>query len=88
MIHLCSINCRTMEPNMTEALGVSDPGKWMPFAFKMGIVDGVKLTSDEEDHELFGCTTIFTDTNDAYIIDTPYKKFLKIFLEYNQNQQQ
>lgn len=75
-----------MEPAISESLGVPDPGKWMPFAFHLDIVDAVKLTSDEDDHELFGCATIFTNSGDTYIIDTPYKKFLKIFLDHHKNQ--
>lgn len=86
MIHECNINCRTMEPTMTEALGVVDPGKWLPFAFHMDIVDAIKMAADDDDSDLLGCTTIFTATGDAYIIDTQYKKFLKLFIQHNKNQ--
>ena len=82
MIHQCNINCKTMEQGMSESLGIPDPGKWLPFIFDIGMVEAAKLTTDDEDDPLFNCTSIFTMNGDVYIIDTPFKKFSKIFVEY------
>jgi hypothetical protein len=54
----------------------------MPFAFHLDIVIACKLTSDEEDSLVNGCTTIFTEPGDTYIIDTPYEQFMPIFKTY------
>jgi hypothetical protein len=49
----------------------------------MDMVEAAKLTSDDGDMSTHGCTTIFTRSGDAYIIDTPYKEFFQLFKEYN-----
>ena len=74
MIHECNLNCHTIDPTKADLMGLDDEGKWMPFIFLMDIVDAAKLTSDEGDRGTYGCTTIFTKSGDAYIIDTPYEK--------------
>ena len=83
MIHECNLNCHTMDPSKMGDLGIEDNGKWMPFLFHMDMVEAAKLTSDDVDAPTFGCTTIFTRGGDAYIIDTPYKEFFKLYKEYN-----
>jgi hypothetical protein len=64
-------------------MGIEDNGKWMPFIFHMDMVEAAKLTSDESPIPTYGCTTIFTRSGDAYIIDTPYQEFFQLFKEYN-----
>ena len=64
-------------------MGIEDKGKWLPFAFHMDVVIACKLTTDEEDLLPFGCTTVFTDHGDSYIIDTPYNEFQTIFQMYH-----
>jgi len=71
-----------MDISKLDELGIKDDGKWMPFIFHMDMVEAAKLTSDEEDLSVHGCTTVFTKTGDAYIIDTPYEKFFEVFKEY------
>lgn len=83
MIHQCNLNCHTIDPIKMSDLGIEDAGKWMPFMFHMDMVEAAKLTSDDEDLATYGCTTIFTKSGDAYIIDTPYKIFFNLFKEYN-----
>ena len=83
MIHECNLNCHTMDPSKMGDLGIEDNGKWMPFIFHMGMVEAAKLTSDESPMSTYGCTTIFTNTGDAYIIDTPYAEFFELFKKYN-----
>ena len=83
MIHECNLNCHSMDPKDIDNLGIEDAGKWMPFIFHMEMVESAKLTSEDVDMATYGCTTIFTKTGDAYIIDTPHKEFFKLFKEYN-----
>ncbi len=82
MIHICNLNCHTIDIGKMSDLGIEDSGKWMPFIFLMDMVEAAKLTSDDEEMSTYGCTTIFTKAGDAYIIDTPYDKFFGIFKEY------
>lgn len=83
MIHTCNIHCHSMDITQVDLLGVEDKGKWLPFAFHMEIVIACKLTSDDEEESTYGCTTVFTDHNDTYIIDTLYKEFYPLFLAYH-----
>jgi hypothetical protein len=50
----------------------------------MDIVVAIKLSTDEEDLLPFGCTTVFTESGDTYIIDTPFDEFEQIFLYYHE----
>lgn len=85
VIHRCKIHCHTIDPDKMDLMGMEeDRGKWMPFSFHMGTVVACKLSSDEEDLLPFGCTTIFTEQGDTYIIDTPYEEFEESFVRYNE----
>ena len=83
MIHQCKLNCRSLDPAQSDILGIEDPGKWLPFAFHMSVVVAIKLTTDDDNLPTVGCTTVFTDGGDSYIIDTPFNKFNKIFVDFN-----
>lgn len=83
MIHTCNIHCHTLDLDKADLMGIDDKGKWLPFAFHMDVVIACKLTTDEEDLLPFGCTTVFTDHGDSYIIDTPYNEFQTIFQMYH-----
>lgn len=80
MKHVCNIHCHTLDVDKMEMMGIEDKGQWMPFAIDTDSVVACKLTSLEEDTLTFGCTTLFTENGDTFIIDTPYDKFLKIFM--------
>lgn len=82
-IHKCKIHCHTIDPTKLDSLNLDDPGKWMPFCFHMDQVIACKLATDEEDLLPFGCTTVFTDNGDTYIIDTPYSEFEQLFINYH-----
>jgi hypothetical protein len=83
-IHSCQLHCHTIDPEKLDIMGIEDdPGKWMSFAFHMDVVTAIKLTSDEEDNPLFGCTTVFTEQGDIYIIDTKYDEFMRKFMRYH-----
>lgn len=83
MMHECNLNCHTIDPTKIDVLGIEDEGKWMPFIFHMDMVEAAKLTSDDADSSIYGCTTVFTRNGDAYIIDTPYQEFFKLLKEFN-----
>ena len=83
MIHTCNIHCHTIDIAKAELMGLDDEGRWMPFAFHIDIVIACKLTSDEDDSLVNGCTTIFTEPGDTYIIDTPYNQFMPLFKDYH-----
>lgn len=85
VIHRCKIHCHTIDPTRLDAMGMDDDlGKWMPFSFHMGIIVACKLSTDEEDLLPFGCTTLFTEHGDTYIIDTPYAEFEEKFVHFNE----
>ena len=54
-------------------------GKWLPFAFDISLVDAVKMSTDDIDSMLYKCTTVFLQSSDTYIIDTPYRDFLNLW---------
>lgn len=84
MIHTCNIYCHVLDPEDMDLFGNKDSkGKWMPFAFHMDVVIACKLAGDEEGLDTYNCTTVFTDSNDTYILDTPYTEFLRMFQEYH-----
>ena len=81
-IHTCNLHCHSIDPEKLELMGMEDTGKWMPFTFHMDIVVACKLASDEEE-PVVNCTTLFTETGDAYIIDTPFLEFQQLFIAYH-----
>mgnify|MGYP000247495117 FL=1 len=83
MIHVCNIHCHVLDIEKAELMGLEDRGQWMSFAFHLDVVVACKLTSLEEDSLVYNCTTIFTEHGDTYIIDTPYKTFQKMFVDYH-----
>lgn len=83
MIHVCNIHCHTLDVDKMEMMGIEDKGQWMSFAIDMDSVVACKLTSLDEDTLTFGCTTVFTENGDTFIIDTPYDKFLKLFTTHH-----
>lgn len=85
MIHECNVNCRSMSSVTMEALGMEDPGTWLPFFIDLSEVYGGKLSSKDVDEPTYDCTTIFCYDGDAYIIDTPFREFKLLFLKYKTN---
>lgn len=82
MVHQCNLHCHTIDPSKADLMGIDDDGKWMPFIFHMDLIEAAKLTSDEGDKSTYGCTTIFTRSGEAYIIDTPYEEFFKLYRDF------
>lgn len=82
MIYKCKIHCHNIDIREIDNLGFTDKGKWLPFAFDMGIVVAVKMSTDEEEELSYKCTTVFTEYGDTYIIDTKYADFIKIWSDF------
>lgn len=83
MIHICNVYCRTIDAEQLESLNLKDEGKWLPFCLKIDIVDAIKLASDDPEELSYNCTTLFCNTGDTYIIDTPFDLFQPIFIKEN-----
>ncbi len=83
MIHVCNIYCHTIDMDQADLLDNDFKGKWLPFGFHMDLVIACKMTTDEEDNDCYKRTTVFTDHNDTYVIDTPYEEFLALFQSYH-----
>lgn len=79
MIHECNVYCYSASSDLNELIGKEDDGKWLPFAFDMMLVDAIKMSSDEPDHNTYRCTSVFLQNGESYIIDTKYKDFLKLW---------
>jgi hypothetical protein len=83
MIHICNIQCLTMDQEEASLLNIKDKGKWLPFMFKLDIVEAIKLASDEPDALAYEKTSVFTNGGDVYVIDTPFDVFQTIFIKHN-----
>lgn len=83
MIHDCNVRINTITEEEAEHLGIDliSTGKWVPFSFFTNLVVAVRLTEDDDSHPLFGCTTIYMEGMETYIIDTPYDKFRRIWIK-------
>lgn len=80
MIHRCKVECRRHSEDTEKLLG-ENPSVWLPYAFLLDIVTSIKMASDDDEDFNYECTTIYIDDR-SYIIDTPYRKFEKIWIEY------
>jgi hypothetical protein len=74
-----------MDPEKAQSLGIKDKGKWLPFTFKMHIVEGCKVSTDDVNDPVYNCTTLYTSQGDTFIIDTPFPIFSKLFKDFNNN---
>jgi len=83
MIHVCNVQCMTMDSEKASLMGIDDKGEWLPFAFDMKIVTACKLASSNEDNIAYNCTTVFDEYQNIYIIDTNFEEFLRLFKAYN-----
>lgn len=87
MIHRCKIQCHAIDPDKLDLMGLEDDkGKWLPFSFHMGVVVAAKLSTDDDEQISYGCTSIFTEQGDTYIIDTPYEEFEEKFIRFNEDE--
>lgn len=83
MIHKCKVQCHTISPTDIDKFGLEeDNSKWLPFAIDLGTINAIKLTTDDHDASSYGCSTIFTNNGDTFILDTPYDKLLKKWSDY------
>jgi hypothetical protein len=69
-----------------DLLGIKeDDSKWLPFAFDMGIINAVKMSTDEKGEISYKCSTIFCTDGNSFILDTPYFDFVEKWEQYNKS---
>ena len=85
-IHKCKVQCHTVNPTDMDLLGIKeDSGKWLPFAIDLGIINAVKMSTDEKGEPTYKCATIFCSDGNSFILDTPYFDFIEKWEEYNKS---
>lgn len=82
MYHECKVYCHAIPQEQAEILNITDNGKWLPFTIYLGCIIAFKMSTDEEDDGTAFCTTVYTETGDVYILDTPYDKFNKVWKKF------
>lgn len=80
--HECKVYCHSLPQEQAEALNITDSGKWLPFTVYLGCINAFKMSTDEDEEGTQFCTTVFTETGDAFILDTPYHEFSKIWKKF------
>jgi hypothetical protein len=87
MIYECHVYCHSVSPDLTELLGKNqdDDGKWLPFAVDISLVDACKMSSDVPGDFTYKATSLFMQSGDTFVIDTPYKEFVKIWKQYKED---
>jgi hypothetical protein len=88
MIYECKVYCHSISPDIEEMLGKSndlEDGKWLPFAVDISLVDACKMSSDVPEHFTYKATSLFMQSGDTFVIDTPYKEFVKIWKQYKED---
>jgi hypothetical protein len=76
------VYCHSITPEQAEVLNITDSGKWLPFTIYLGCINAFKMSTDEDEEGTQYCTTVYTDTGDIYILDTPYPKFNTIWKKF------
>lgn len=67
-----------------QELGLETEDEWIPFALDLDRVGMVKYLKDDQVEDNDGKTTIYC-VESLFIINYEYKKFLKIWKEYKEN---
>jgi hypothetical protein len=83
MVHKCKVQCHTVNPTDMDLLGIKeDEGKWLPFAIDLGVINAMKMSTDEKGESTYKCTTIFCTDGNTFILDTPYEELLDKWSTY------
>lgn len=86
MIYECNVYCHSNPPDIEEMLGkTNDDGKWLPFAVDISLIDACKMSSDLPDDLTYRATSLFLQSGDTFVIDTPFKEFIKIWKQYKED---
>jgi hypothetical protein len=80
--HECKVYCHAITPEQAEILNITDSGKWLPFTIYLGCINAFKMSTDEDEDGTQFCTTVYTETGDVYILDTPYHEFSKVWKKF------
>ena len=81
MIHRCKVECHKHDKITEEIIG-NVPSVWLPFSFLLDTVVAIKEASVDPEDESFRCTTLYMDHERSFIIDTPYIKFEKLWIDF------
>jgi hypothetical protein len=63
-------------------MGIEDPGKWLPFSIDLGMINAIKMATDERGESLYKCSTIYTAHGEVFILDTPYEELVTRWSNY------
>lgn len=83
MIHKCKVQCHTVNPAEMDLLGIKDDnGKWLPFAIDLGVINSIKMSTDEVGEPTYKCSTVFCTDGTSFILDTPYKDLVELWSDF------
>lgn len=85
MIYECKVYCHSGPPDMEEILGKIEDGKWLPFAVDISLVDACKMSTDVPDDFTYKATSLFMQNGDTFVIDTPYREFVRIWKQFKED---
>lgn len=82
-IHKCKVQCHTVNPTDMDLLGIKeDQGKWLPFAIDLGIINAIKMSTDDKGEPTYKCSAIFCADGNTFILDTPYYNLVEKWENY------
>ena len=80
MVHKCRVQCHTVNPSDMDLMGIKqDTGKWLPFAIDLGVINCIKMSTDDSDELVYKCSTVFCSDGSSFILDTPYDEMVEIW---------
>ena len=83
MIHKCKVQCHTVNPSEMDLLGIKDDaGKWLPFAIDLGVINSMKMSTDDKEESTYKCSTVFCTDGNSFILDTPYEELVQLWSDY------
>lgn len=83
MIHKCKVQCHTVNPTDMDLLGIKeDEGKWLPFAIDLGVINSMKMSTDEVGEPTYKCSTVFCTDGTSFILDTPFEELVELWSTY------
>jgi hypothetical protein len=66
-----------------DLLGIKeDDGKWLPFAIDLGVINCIKMSTDESGEPTHNCSTVFCTEGNSFILDTPYEEMVELWSGY------
>jgi len=84
MVHRCNVECYRHDQATQEIMGSENGAAsvWLPFTFLLDTVTAIKEASDDPEDANYRCTTLYMDDTRSFIIDTPFVRFEKIWIDF------